>query len=173
MKRAITILCMALFAAVASGATVEISTCGWTGSGVTNGWSFANLGEPFADGAAKMGDGAWIASPTWPEIDILSVTICYECPVTTPDRSPQVTLLRDGATVDGPIELGLPFFANRAERTTIRAQQETQANGIVLDLPGDGLSCWGILSVVLATVPTSRPKPPRRENGRGFAVVVR
>ena len=151
----------------------RVSTCGWTDSGVTNGWSFANLGEPFADGAAKMGDGTWIASPTWPEIDILSVTICYECPVTTPDRSPQVTLLRDGATVDGPIELGLPFFANRAERTTIRAQQETQANGIVLDLPGDGLSCWGILSVVLATVPTSRPKPPRRENGRGFAVVVR
>ena len=173
MKRAITTLCLILFAAVASGATVEISTEGWTGSGVTNGWSFANLGEPFANGAARLGDGAWIASPTWPEIDILSVTICYECPVTTPDRSPQVTLLRDGATVDGPIELGLPFFANRAERTTIRVQQETQANGIVLDLPGDGLSCWGILSVVLATVPTSRPKPPRRKNGRGFAVVVR
>ena len=62
---------------------------------------------------------------------------------------------------------------NWAESDAIRVQQETQANGIVLDLPGDGLSCWGILSVVLATVPTSRPKPPRRKNGRGFAVIVR
>ena len=57
MKRAITILCLALFAAATDGATVEISTEGWTGSGITNGWSFANLGEPFADGAATMGDG--------------------------------------------------------------------------------------------------------------------
>ena len=31
MKRAITTLCLILFAAVASGATVEVSTCGWTG----------------------------------------------------------------------------------------------------------------------------------------------
>ena len=54
MKRAITTLCLILFAAVASGATVEISTCGWTGSGVTNGWSFANLGEDGAMGAKSV-----------------------------------------------------------------------------------------------------------------------
>ena len=79
MKRAITTLCLILFAAVASGATVEVSTEGWTGSGVTNGWTFANLGEPFAAGAARLGDGAWIASPTWPRASVLSATVTVEC----------------------------------------------------------------------------------------------
>ena len=54
---------MALLATVADAATVEISTEGWTGSGNTNGWRFANLGEPLANGAARLGYGAWIASP--------------------------------------------------------------------------------------------------------------
>ena len=173
MKRNAILCCAALLAGLTGGATVEVSTMGWTGSGTTNGWSFGKLGTPLADGAARLDDGAWIASPTWPEIDILSVTVRCECTATTPDRSPQATILRDGVAVDGPNDLGLPFFANRAELMTLHVQQETQANGIGIDLPGDGLSCWGILSVVLATVPTSRPKPPQRKNGRGFAVIVR
>ena len=55
MQSPVSFLCTILFAAAAGGATVEILTEGWTGSGNTNAWKFANLGT---DGA--MGAGSFI-----------------------------------------------------------------------------------------------------------------
>ena len=90
MNSAAIALCMALFASVAGGATVEILTEGWTGSGNTNGWKFANLGS---DGA--MGAESFIESPKWTDADILSAMVSVRCSTNQPDRIPQITFCYD------------------------------------------------------------------------------
>ena len=170
MKRAITILCMALFAAVASGATVEISTEGWTGSGVTNGWSFANLGEPFADGAARLGDGAWIASPRWPRASVLSATVTVECSTNAPDRFPQITFLYDDGQPAKPIRFSAVSRADTAEVQTYDANPSRSARGIKISSGTGTCGDWGIFEMALhakGELAVDSPKSP------GLILIIR
>ena len=149
MKRAITCLGMALLATVADGATVEISTEGWTGSGNTNGWRFANLGEPLANGAARLGYGAWIASPRWPKASVLSATVAVECSTNAPDRFLQIAFLYDDGQPVKPIRFSAVSRADTTEIQTYDANPSRSARGIRLS-SGDG-SCgdWGISEIAL------------------------
>ena len=170
MKRAITTLCLILFAAVASGATVEISTSGWTGSGVTNGWSFANLGEPFADGAAKMGDGAWIASPRWPRASVLSATVTVECSTNAPDRFPQITFLYDDGQPAKPIRFSAVSRADTAEVQTYDANPSRSARGIKISSGTGTCGDWGISEIALIAkgeLTADAPMSP------GLALIIR
>ena len=170
MKSSISFLCLALFAAVAGGATVEISTSGWSGSGITNGWRFANLGEPLADGAARLGNGAWIASPRWPKASVLSATVAVECSTNAPDRFLQIAFLYDDGQPVKPIRFSAVSRADTTEIQTYDANPSRSARGIRLSY-GDG-SCgdWGISEIALIAkgeLAADAPMSP------GLALIIR
>ena len=148
MKRAITTLCLILFAAVASGATVEISTEGWTDSGVTNGWSFANLGE---DGA--MGAKSVIESPKLEQQAIAELTVTLQCSPGMPAVNISYALLRNGKVVAPPKSVWPVAFANRRENQSMSVNPELRANAVRI-FGADG---WCVSSIQLQTRPCPQP----------------
>ena len=170
MNSAAIAFCMVLFAAATDGATVEVSTEGWTDSGVINGWSFANLGEPFADGAAKMGDGTWIASPTWPRASVLSATVTVECSTNAPDRFPQITFLYDDGQPAKPIRFSTVSRADTAEVQTYDANPSRSARGIKISSGTGTCGDWGIFKMALhakGELAVDSPKSP------GLILIIR
>ena len=83
MKAIVSFVCLLLAATCAAEEShVTVSTGGWVGSGVTNGWRFANLGA-----GGMMGAGSFIESPQRPEAVVLTVTIGLCCSTNLPNRS--------------------------------------------------------------------------------------
>ena len=148
MKRAITTLCLILFAAVASGATVEISTEGWTDSGVMNGWSFANLGE---DGA--MGAKSVIESPKLEQQAIAELTLTLQCSTVMPAVNISYALLRNGKVVAPPKSVWPVAFANRRENQSMSVNPELRANAVRI-FGADG---WCVSSIQLQRRPCPQP----------------
>ena len=144
MKTAFIVLCLACFVAAADGATVEISTSAWTGSGVTNGWRFANLGE---DGA--MDAGSSIESPEWTKADILSAMLSVRCSTNQPDRIPQITFCYDDALTAKAIRLNPVTKEGRWECQAFDANPDRRAKGIRLELAENGTAVWTVRSIVL------------------------
>ena len=144
MKSAALALCMALFAAVAGGATVEILTEGWTGNGNTNGWKFANLG---ADGT--MGAESFIESPKWTGADILSAMVNGRCSTNQPDRTPKITFFYDDALTTKPIRLNPVAAGGSWERQAFDTNPSRHARGLRLALAETGTAIWNVHSIVL------------------------
>lgn len=144
MRCAAIAFCMALFAAAAGGATVEILTEGWLGSGNTNGWKFANLGS---DGA--MGAGSFIESPKWTDADILSAMVNVRCSTNQPDRIPQITFCYDDSQTARAIRLNPVTKEDRWERQAFDTNPDRHAKGLRLALAGTGTAVWIVRSIVL------------------------
>ena len=144
MKSSVSFLCTVLFAAVAGGATVEILTEGWTGSGVTNGWKFANLGT---DGT--MGAASYIESPKWTDADILSAMVNVRCSTNQPDRIPQITFCYDDALTARAIRLNPVTKDGRWESQAFDANPDRHAKGLRLALAENGTANWTVHSIVL------------------------
>ena len=144
MKKAVIALCVASFAAAAGGATVEILTEGWTGSGVTNDWKFANLGS---DGA--MGAGSFIESPKWTDADILSAMVNVRCSTNQPDRIPQITFCYDDALTARAIRLNPVTKEGRWESQAFDTDPNRHAKGLRLAFAETGTAVWIVHSIVL------------------------
>lgn len=144
MNSAAIALCLALFASVAGGATVEISTEGWTGSGNTNGWKFANLGS---DGA--MGAGSFIESPRWTDADILSAMVNVRCSTNQPDRIPQITFCYDDSQTARAIRLNPVTKEVRLDSQAFDTNPDRHAKGLRLALAETGTAVWIVRSIVL------------------------
>ena len=142
MKRAITTLCLILFAAVASGATVEVSTEGWTGSGV-------------------------IVSPILTNMTVFAADIRVKCSSTTPERQLQVVFLRDNAAVCTNVIRNV-FRADRPETQHIEVDRALQANAVRLSLAGKGPDIWDVISLALFCAVVE----PHPENNPGFRITV-
>ena len=144
MNSAVIALGMALFAAAAGGATVEILTEGWTGSGNTNGWKFANLGS---DGA--MDAGSYIESPKWTDADILSAMVNVRCSTNQPDRIPQITFCYDDSQTARAIRLNPVTKEGCWESQAFDANPDRHAKGLLLALAETGTTVWIVRSIVL------------------------
>ena len=144
MKSPVSFLCTVLFAAAAGGATVEILTEGWTGSGNTNGWKFANLGS---DGA--MGAGSFIESPKWTDADILSAMVYVRCSTNQPDRTPKITFCYDDALTAKAIRLNPVTKEGRWESQAFDTNPDRHAKGLRLALAENGTAVWTVRSIVL------------------------
>lgn len=154
MKHAITVLCLTLFAAIAGGVTVEVETAGWTGSGCTNGWRFANLG---ADGTT--GTGSIIESPRFDQQAIVELTVMLQCSSVTPASRMSYVLLRNGKAVSTQKPFSTVAFADRPERQSIAVRPELRANAVRI-FCADG---WSVASVCILT--RASPSP-------GFALLI-
>lgn len=166
MNSAAIALCLALFASVAGGATVEISTDGWTGSGKTNGWTFANLGT---DGA--MTTGSFINSPIWPEAIVLCAAVTLACSTNAPTRFLQIKFLYDDENPIKPVKFDAVTLANTPETQMIYADPTRNARGIELSMSAGDTGAWSVRKISLAyggSLAGSRTNPPQ-----GFAVSVR
>ena len=144
MKSPVSFLCTVLFATVAGGATVEISTEGLTGSGNSNGWKFANLGS---DGA--MGAGSFFQSPKWTDADILSAMVNVRCSTNQPDRIPQLTFCYDDALTTKAIRLNPVAKEGRWESQAFDTNPDRHAKGLRLALAETGTAVWAVRSIVL------------------------
>lgn len=142
MKSSISFLCLALFAAVASGATVEVSTEGWADSGV-------------------------IESPVLTNRTIFAADIRVKCSSATPQRLIQVVFLRDNAAVCTNVICDV-FRADRPETQHIEVDRALRANAVRLSLSGKGADTWDILSVALSCA-VAEPRPERKP---GFRITV-
>ena len=166
MKSAVIALCSICFAAAADGATVEISTDGWTGSGNTNGWKFANLGT---DGA--MTTGSFINSPIWPEAIVLCAAVTLACSTNAPTRFLQIKFLYDDENPIKPVKFDAVTLADTPETQMIYADPTRSARGIELTLSAGDTGAWSVRKISLAyggSLAGSRTNPPQ-----GFAVSVR
>ena len=148
MKTVFIVLCLACFVAAADGATVEISTSGWSGSGSTNGWRFANLGE---DGA--MGANSVIESPKLEQQAIAELTLTLQCSTVMPAANISYALLRNGKVVAPPKSVWPVAFANRRESQSMSVNPELRANAVRI-FGADG---WCVSSIRLQTRPCPQP----------------
>ena len=142
MKRAITCLGLALFAAAAGGATVEVSTEGWTGTGV-------------------------IESTVLTNMTVFAADIRVKCSCATPERMLQVVFLRDNAAVCTNVVRDV-FRADQPETQHIEVDRALRANAVRLSLSGKGTDTWDILSVALSCAVVE----PRPEKKPGFRITV-
>ena len=162
MKSAVIALCSICFAAVAGGAPVEISTEGWTGSGNTNGWTFASLGTN-----GTMTTGSFIESPVLTNMTVFAADIRLKCSSATPERLLQVVFLRDSAAVCTNVIRGV-FRPDRPETQHLEVDRALRANAVRLSLSGLGTDDWDILSVAL-TCAVAEPRPERKP---GFRITI-
>ena len=142
MKSVVIVLCSICFAAVASGATVEILTEGWTGSGV-------------------------IESPVLTNMTVFAADIRVKCSSATPERLLQVVFLRDNAAVCANVIRDV-FRPDRPETQHIEVDRALRANAVRLSLSGKGTDTWDILSVALSCAAVE----PRPERKLGFRITV-
>ena len=142
MKSVVIALCSICFAAAAGGATVEVSTEGWSDSGV-------------------------IESPVLTNRTIFAADIRVKCSSATPERLLQVVFLRDNAAVCTNVIRDV-FRADRLETQHIEVDRALRANAVRLSLSGKGTDTWDILSVALSCAAVE----PRPERKPGFRITV-
>ena len=142
MKTAFIFLCLACFAAAAGGATVEVSTEGWAGSGV-------------------------IESTVLTNMTVFAADIRVKCSSATPERLLQVVFLRGNAVVCTNVIRDV-FRADRPETQHIEVDRALRANAVRLSLSGKGSDTWDILSVALSCAAVE----PRPEKKPGFRITV-
>ena len=162
MKKAFLALCASIFAAAASGETVEISTSGWCGSGTRRKWSFRGL-SPTA-GAAELTAGSQICSPWWPEANVLSATVTLACSTNEPTRFLQIKFLYDDGKPVGPVKFDAVARAGTFETQVIDANPARVARGIALTVPEDGDGDWCVRGISLAyagSLANAATCPPR------------
>ena len=102
-RPAVALVCLIAAAAWGSAPSVQMATLRWSGDGEFMGWRWEKLGEPFEDGAARFAAESRIVSPMWAELDVLGAEVALRCSTNTPSRFLQVSFLRDGQVVSGPI----------------------------------------------------------------------
>ena len=162
MKPSIPLLCLALLATVADGATVEVSTDGWTGCGNTNGWTFASLGTN-----GTMTTESFIESPVLTNMTVFAADIRLKCSSAAPERLLQVVFLRDSAAVCTNVIRNV-FRPDRPETQHLEVDRSLRANAVRLSLSGLGTDDWDILSVAL-TCAVAEPRPERKH---GFRITI-
>ena len=139
------------------------------GDGNFMGWRWEKLGEAFEDGAARFAAESRIVSPTWTELDVLGAEVALRCSTNRPSRFLQVSFLRDGKVVSGPIRFEAVFAANTREAQTLAVSRAKHANGIALSLSSGEVGDWGVYEVRLTTAPTTYVPPPKK----GFMIIIR
>ena len=177
---------LCFFAAVGFGAEppVQMATLRWSGDGEFMSWRWEKLGEPFEDGAAQFAVESRIVSPTWAELDVLGAEVALRCSTNMPSRFLQVSFLRDGKVVSGPIRFEAVFAANTREAQSLAVSRAKHANGIALSLSSGEVGDWGVYEVRLTTAPTtyvppSEPVKPPNESAEppkkqtGFMVIIK
>ena len=173
MKVKSGILVIFLVAATVSRGTepTTMATLRWSGDGEFRCWRWEKLGEAFEDGAARFAAESRIVSPMWAELDVLGAEVTLRCSTNAPSRFLQVSFLRDGKVVSGPIRFEAVAVADKRESQSLAVSRTKHANGIALSLSGGEVGDWGVYEVRLTTAPTtyrnmSSPK-------KGFMVIIK
>ena len=177
--QALTIILLCLTAVIGFGAEtpVQMATLRWSGDGEVRNWRWEKLGEAFEDGAARFGAESRIVSPTWAELDILGAEVALRCSTNMPSRFLQVSFLRDGKVVSGPIRFEAVFAANTREAQTLAVSRAKHANGIALSLSSGEVGNWGVYEMRLTTAPTTYvppnepTEPPKKQTG--FMIIIK
>ena len=149
----------------------EVATLRWSGDGEFMSWRWEKLGEPFEDGAARFAAGSRIVSPRWAALDVLGAEVALRCSTNAPSRFLQVSFLRNGKVVSGPIRFEAVFAANTREAQSLAVSRAKHANGIALSLSSGEVADWGVYEVRLTTAPTTYvppnepTEPPKKQTG--------
>lgn len=170
MNSAAIALCLALFASVAGGATVEILTEGWTGSGARKKWSFRELDATSPGNAARFKSDSRINSPIWPEAIVLSAAVLLACSTNAPTRWLQIKFLYEDKKPIRPVKFDAITVADSPETQMIYADQTRSARGIELTLSDGDIGEWRVSKISLAcsgSLAGSRTNPPQ-----GFALII-
>ena len=162
------LLCLTAAAGFCAETPTQMATLRWTGDGEFMNWHWEKLGEAFEDGAARFAAESRIVSPTWAELDVLGAEVALRCSTNTPSRFLQMSFLRDGKVVSGPIRFEAVFAANTREAQSLAVSRAKHANGIALSLSSGEVGDWGVYAVRLTTTPTTYV-PPKK----GFMVIIR
>ena len=147
---------------------VQMATLRWTGDGEFRSWRWEKLGEAFEDGAARFAAESRIVSPRWAELDVLGAEVALRCSTNAPSRFLQVSFLRDGKVVSGPIRFEAVAVADKRESQSLAVSRAKHANGIALSLSSGEVGDWGVYEMRLTTAPTTYT-PPKK----GFMVSIR
>ena len=178
-SQALTIALLCFFAAVGFGAETpaQMATLRWSGDGEFMGWRWEKLGEAFEDGAARFAAESRIVSPRWTELDVLGAEMALRCSTNAPSRFLQVSFLRDGKVVSGPIRFEAVFAANTREAQSLAVSRAKHANGIALSLSSGEVGDWGVYEARLTTAPTTYvppnepAEPPKKQTG--FMIIIK
>ena len=170
-------VCFPCFAAaVGYGAEpATMATLRWNGDGEFMSWRWEKLGEAFEDGAARFAAESRIVSPTWAELDVLSAEVALKCLTNAPSRFLQMSFLRDGKVVSGPIRFEAVSVADKRETQTLAVSRAKHANGIVLSLSSGEVGDWGVYEMRLTTAPTTfvPPNEPPPKKQTGFMIIIK
>ena len=170
MNSAAIAFCMALFASVAGGATVEILTEGWTGSGVRKKWNFRELDATPPSSGARFKPESRINSPIWPEAIVLSAAVVLACSTNAPTRFLQLKFLYDDDKANHPMKFDAVTVADTPETQMIYANPTRNARGIELTMSAGDTGAWSVRKISLAyggSLAGSRTNPPQ-----GFALLI-
>ena len=178
--RAFALLCFVAAVGYEAEPTT-MATLRWSGDGEFMSWRWEKLGEPFGDGAARFAAESRIVSPRWAELDVLGAEVALRCSTNEPSRFLQVSFLRDGTVVSGPIRFEAAFAADTRETQTLAVSRAKHANGIALSLSPGETGDWGVYEVRLTTAPTTyvppnepvKPPTPQNETGQGFVIIIK
>ena len=168
--QALTIILLCLTAVIGFGAEppTQMATLQWSGDGEFMSWRWEKLGEAFEDGAARFAADSRIVSPRWAELDVLGAEVTLRCSTNAPSRFLQVSFLRDGKAVSGPIRFEAVAVADARESQMLAVSRAKHANGIALSLSPGEVGDWGVYEVQLTTAPTTYV-PPKK----GFMVTIK
>ena len=177
--QALTIILLCLTAVIGFGAEppTQMATLRWSGDGEFMSWRWEKLGEAFEDGAARFAAESRIVSPRWAELDVLGAEVALRCSTNMPNRFLQVSFLRDGKVVSGPIRFEAVAVADKRESQSLAVSRAKHANGIALSLSSGEVGDWGVYEVRLTTEPTtyvppSEPaEPPKKQTG--FMIIIK
>ena len=125
----LSLLCLTSVIAFGAEPPVQIATLRWNGDGELMGWRWEKLGEAFEDGAARFAAESRIVSPTWAELDVLGAEVALRCSTNAPSRFLQVSFLRDGQVVSGPIRFEAVAVADTCEAQSLAVSRAKHANG--------------------------------------------
>ena len=154
-----------------------MATLRWSGDGEFMSWRWEKLGEAFEDGAARFAAESRIVSPRWAELDVLGAEVALRCSTNAPSRFLQMSFLRDGKVVSGPIRFEAVAVADKRESQSLAVSRAKHANGIALSLSSSEVGDWGVYEVRLTTAPTTfvppnePAEPPKRQTG--FMIIVK
>ena len=177
-RPAVALFCLIAAAAWGSAPSARMATLRWSGDGEFRSWRWEKLGEAFDDGAAQYAAESRIVSPTWAELDVLGAEVALRCSTNAPSRFLQVSFLRDGKVVSGPIRFETVFAANTREAQSLAVSRAKHANGISLSLSSGEVGDWGVYEVRLTTAPTTfvspnePAEPPKKQTGFTIGVPV-
>ena len=138
----------------------QMATLRWNGDGEFMSWRWEKLGEAFEDGAARFAAESRIVSPRWAELDVLGAEVALKCSTNMPSRFLQVSFLRDGKAVSGPIRFEAVAVADKREAQSLAVSRANHANGIALSVSDGTVGDWGVYEVRLTTAPTTYVPPP-------------